>query len=1145
MKKLINLIPALLTFMVSQASADDIEIYFNGGGATSAPYVHFLLDWRPPVFAGLCVFGPGGTCLASDPNDPSAVCPANSTCMSQDILDNLADPNDGIGIADGDTVNLFEAFVAILITIFEDPRVTNSPLKVALMSSNYQDSEKWSNPGPRDLKTGGGMILQGYKSVSDTLERQSLIDTLLAIPRNPSSSDAHALQVKESYFEWYRYISGGQWEHGPAGFDDNYGGAAGAGAPLHDPNTLQAVFDPTRNQAPGNLGGSNDLYESPFEAGECPRLFSVAMMMNSVQSDNNMLDNMNTEFGQSWGNSLKIETLWDYMHASDTNLTGDPNNPARLEKSWVISEQNPGGGWLGGESADAARAGGSGSPLDLSKPDELFEQLLISFLEILSVSSTFVSASVPVNVFNQTRTLDELFVGLFEAQGTVDWPGNIKKFRLVDDPNDADNAFDSIVDAAGQPGFATTGSNKGRISFNANTFWTDTSTLPLASVLDPNGSPPDNPQYVPDGVDGRVVDRGGAGQKIPGVRQTLTPTVGDNNSTGDRTVYVEDPNSVDGLIDFSTALATDTDIQSAFGVSDPTEAQLLIRWARGQDLNDDDSDGDTTDARFWALGDSIHSRPFALNYGATGGDYDVDNPDVKLLFGSGNGSFHILENTGTSKDDHTGTEVFAYYPLELLPQVKARSEGIAVSAGTEMRYGVDGPPVVLTNDANNDGSLVSGTDEAYVFFGLRRGGYSYHGLDIIDADNPELIWKISETRSDGSTTDFEELGLTFSTPKVTKVSYDGTSVDALIFAGGYYGGTDPNNPPSQFGKDVNASADQWGNAIYVVNARTGALIWKAVGGSGTATATSYQHPDMDHSMPSDITVLETNSGFAHRVYVGDTGGNVWRADIPPGACAVAGICANDSDDWRQHNWFVSRLASLPTGGDDIRFFHAPDVVESKLEDGTFFDGVMITSGNRADPLDARFPADTNYLYYMRDFRIASGDASSVIPISGGSEVPYYTSADLADRTTCTGSNDGATGCVALDPNAVAPAGWKIAMENATGEKGLATPLVDAGRVFATSYIPGSVGICGAFAEGNGRLYVVNLTDGAPVGSQQSYTLGPGIPSSPVLVGDAIWLPGGGIDEDLNGDGRRDGPLTPSLTQRLIPIYWREPGIDDL
>ena len=127
MKKLLCLLPAALVFIISKTSADDVEIYFNGQNAKSAPYIHFLLDWRPPVFAGLCVLPTDpndpstGTCRSSDDpaNDP---CPSNATCMSDDILENLT-ASDGLDKPDGASVNLFEAFVAILQAIFEDDRL--------------------------------------------------------------------------------------------------------------------------------------------------------------------------------------------------------------------------------------------------------------------------------------------------------------------------------------------------------------------------------------------------------------------------------------------------------------------------------------------------------------------------------------------------------------------------------------------------------------------------------------------------------------------------------------------------------------------------------------------------------------------------------------------------------------------------------------------------------------------------------------------------------------------------------------------------------------------------------------------------------------------------------------------------------------
>ncbi len=116
-----------------------------------------------------------------------------------------------------------------------------------------------------------------------------------------------------------------------------------------------------------------------------------------------------------------------------------------------------------------------------------------------------------------------------------------------------------------------------------------------------------------------------------------------------------------------------------------------------------------------------------------------------------------------------------------------------------------------------------------------------------------------------------------------------------------------------------------------------------------------------------------------------------------------------------------------------------------------------------------------------------------------------------------------------------------------GEKGLSTPLVDGGRIFFTTFRPGSAGTC-APSEGQGAIYVMNLADGvAEPNNTRYYDIGPGIPPGAIVVGDVILLPGGGIDlYDIDGDGIRDiTKLTPSLTRKIYQIYWREPGVDRL
>ena len=138
------------------------------------------------------------------------------------------------------------------------------------------------------------------------------------------------------------------------------------------------------------------------------------------------------------------------------------------------------------------------------------------------------------------------------------------------------------------------------------------------------------------------------------------------------------------------------------------------------------------------------------------------------------------------------------------------------------------------------------------------------------------------------------------------------------------------------------TADAEGAAIYIVDGETGALIWKAVG-SGTASSDTFVHPGMIDSVPSTVTAVDTNGdGLTDRVYVGDTGGRVWRADIH----------GEVTSDWK-----VTLLADMGrhyinSQENDRRFFHRPDVVQSRDGVGPF-DAVVIGSGNRADPLSAR------------------------------------------------------------------------------------------------------------------------------------------------------------------------------------------------
>jgi type IV pilus assembly protein PilY1 len=399
----------------------------------------------------------------------------------------------------------------------------------------------------------------------------------------------------------------------------------------------------------------------------------------------------------------------------------------------------------------------------------------------------------------------------------------------------------------------------------------------------------------------------------------------------------------------------------------------------------------------------------------------------------------MIRNT-TASGAESGEEVWAFMPRASMPAQKIlRANG----SGMEHPYTLDGAPVAFMLDRNQDGSINSGDgDRVYLYVGMRRGGKNYYALDVTDPERPELMWTISK-----GDPGFEELGLTFSTPRVGLVPAAAGPRPAVMFAGGY----DVNKDA----RGVVGSDDSEGNAIYVVDAETGVLIWKARGSYGGSSSNTFEHPGMLDSIPSTLTVGDTNGdGLTDRIVVGDTGGNVWRADIAGEDTA---------------KWLVTKLASLgrhavssPTIADDRRFFHRPDLVPSKDRLG-LFDGVVIGSGNRADPLDLGGMAQ-NFLYMIKDRDTALASAADT-------QLTHFDFGDVTDN--CLQSDGGCSVDLTY--------GWRLAMEE-PGEKVLATPLTLTGKTFFTTYLPNSGASASACApsEGTGRLYAVGFQDAKAV-----------------------------------------------------------------
>ncbi|MHC5112659.1 MAG: pilus assembly protein, partial [Planctomycetota bacterium] len=437
--------------------------------------------------------------------------------------------------------------------------------------------------------------------------------------------------------------------------------------------------------------------------------------------------------------------------------------------------------------------------------------------------------------------------------------------------------------------------------------------------------------------------------------------------------------------------------------------------------------------------------------------------------------------------------------------------------------------VVRDRDANPaTADPIIDRDYAWVFFGLRRGGKAYYAVDVTFPYAPRLLWKISKT----SGGDFDELAQSWSTPKIGKILIDkdgpslvedppgsGTFVSKVVpevipvvlFGGGYNGddygiaGTDLTKC-ADMGKDAAnrgcsgvPTDDDEGNAIYMVDARDGTLIWK-VTKNGTAYGPSstgygndvFYNADMVDSIPSDLAVADTDGdGFLDRIYVGDTGGTLWRADI--GGSNRSRWFAYPVMAVGRHALGPPPLSTPVT--DYRRFFNTPDVVLSRDETGAF-DGVILGSGDREDPTDS---SNDDWMYLYKDRRIVINE----FPVSPtGVDCAVETDFFGACMTALAADYDPlyhhdlelVTDCILAEcviddgvPASSIANGWKFDLANdatSNGEKVLAEALTVGGNIFFTTYIPG-VDSSGqrlqcAPVEGGGRFYGLRLSDAGSV-----------------------------------------------------------------
>jgi type IV pilus assembly protein PilY1 len=349
-----------------------------------------------------------------------------------------------------------------------------------------------------------------------------------------------------------------------------------------------------------------------------------------------------------------------------------------------------------------------------------------------------------------------------------------------------------------------------------------------------------------------------------------------------------------------------------------------------------------------AMGGSIHSFPVQLTYSGTldaSGNL-TSTRSQSILYGTMEGGLHIV-------DSETGKEQMVFVPSELLRNsvaskalVKGEADINAPQAGLDGAWVADSLYTAQRSSSPSTDSVVKAR-KMNVYGGLRMGGESYYGLDVLDPDTPKFLFRVGRDQSD-----FSRMGQSWSKPVLANIRYNNVIKRVMIVGGGYDQCYE--NPRFSLGATVantdfpdatcNNKSEAQGNAVYVVDADTGARLWWA-----SRTGASTNNANMTHSIVSRISTIDRDGdGLVDHLYFGDLGGQVFRADLNNTAGTTT---ANFGKR-------VVRLANLATttagaalaDGKNPRFYEAPTVTIHD-QGATTFMLIGLASGNRSTPLD--------------------------------------------------------------------------------------------------------------------------------------------------------------------------------------------------
>ena len=502
----------------------------------------------------------------------------------------------------------------------------------------------------------------------------------------------------------------------------------------------------------------------------------------------------------------------------------------------------------------------------------------------------------------------------------------------------------------------------------------------------------------------------------------------------------------------------------------------LIDFIRGIDSIDEDADTNVTEEREWKLGDIFHSSPVLVtppiapssdaSY-ITFRDAQKNRPTI-LLAAANDGMLHAFQEAD-------GNELWAFVPPDQLGRLKL----VAQSFGSHPFF-ADSSPVVADVKIGSNWKTVA-------VFGERRGGRSYHALDITDTTNPQYLWSFSDSK----------LGETWSEAAISKVRMaDGSTKFVAIVGGGY--DTDDNNVT--------------GKAVFAIDLATGTKLWEYYN-----NASSDDRQYMNYSIPANPTIADLDrDGYIDRLYIGDVGGQLWKFDLSAAATLSGGLVTN----WTGKRMFKAD-ASLPKTPADGEFYPDQAIYAAPIP---AFDEqknlwVYFGTGDRNHPNNTTAP---NRFYGIKDN----------VSMTNGSPL---TEANLVNVTSA---------------NATVTQGWYFLLGSnekvlASADVFNKVALFSTFTPTSTSACASGGGEAKLYAVQIATGYAaVDFSTGAALASTdasttRSKTIGTGIPSKPVVV---ITESGATISTSViaatTSQQLPSNPAPPPSAMRKV-LYWRD------